>query len=174
MFNSCFSKILILRYTCQPVDVCENNSTKKADLIRKNKYFVFWNTTVSDNCCLHCNNTVYKADTVIGTTRLEDRCESEETHVCRKIPGIHIMTEIWVRFLSYLILPCCIKGLQKAKIETQFSYGLCCNDDEGLTYIKDPNTAKLQPSTCSERRCIKPDLSPSAFWASYPVCSGDF
>ena len=55
---------------------------------KKKEHYVFWNTSVSDNCCLYCNNTVYKADTVIDTTKLEDKCESEETFVCRKIPGI--------------------------------------------------------------------------------------
>ena len=55
----------------------------------KKEYYVFWKTTVSDNCCLYCNNTVYKADTVIDTNKLEDKCDSEETFVCRYIPGIY-------------------------------------------------------------------------------------
>ena len=62
-------------------------------LNEKNQFYVYWNTTVSDNCCLYCNNTVYKADTVIDTTQLEDECESEETHVCRKIPGIYRVSQ---------------------------------------------------------------------------------
>ena len=61
---------------------------EQRQLIERKEFYVYWNTTVSDNCCLYCNNTVYKADTVIDTTQLEDKCESEETHVCRKIPGI--------------------------------------------------------------------------------------
>ena len=49
--------------------------------------YVYWSTTVSYRCCQHCNNTVYKADTVINTVHLKDNCETEETSVCRKIPG---------------------------------------------------------------------------------------
>jgi len=97
---------------------------------------------VSDNCCLYCNNTVYKADTVIDTTKLEDKCESEETFVCRKIPG-----------------------LEKAKIETEFRYGVCCNDGEGLQAL---NSTALQPATCSERQCIRPEYAPFAVWISSP------
>ena len=56
-------------------------------MAEKDKYYAYWSTTVSDSCCLHCNNTVYKADTVINTVTLKDKCETEETSVCRKIPG---------------------------------------------------------------------------------------
>jgi len=108
----------------------------------KKERYVFWNTSVSDNCCLYCNNTVYKADTVIDTTKLEDECQSEETHVCRKIPD-----------------------LEKAKIESEFRYGVCCNDDVGLQPLE---TTALQPSTCSERICIRPDYTPFAVWISIP------
>jgi hypothetical protein len=153
-----------LEYTCRPVLMCpmcpmcgikgEEEECKKCEdkrkrpegeqkeLISKNEFYVYWNTTVSDNCCLYCNNTVYKADTVIDTTQLEDRCESEETHVCRKIPG-----------------------LEKAKIETEFRYGVCCNDDVGLQTVE---TMALQPSTCSERECIRPKNAPFAVWISKP------
>ena len=72
-------------------------------LLKRNEFYVFWNTTVSDNCCLYCNNTVYKADTVIDTTKLEDKCESEETHVCRKIPGI--LYDTIVRYHFQLLHP---------------------------------------------------------------------
>ena len=64
---------------------CEDMKYEKEE---RGEYYVYWNTSVSDNCCLYCNNTVYKADTVIDTTKLEDKCESEETFVCRNIPGI--------------------------------------------------------------------------------------
>ena len=47
-----------------------------------------WKTSVSDHCCLACTNTVYKADIVIETIELDDKCKSIETQVCRKLPGI--------------------------------------------------------------------------------------
>ena len=67
---------------------------EQRQLIERKEFYVYWNTTVSDNCCLYCNNTVYKADTVIDTTMLEDKCESEETHVCRKIPGRYYLAQM--------------------------------------------------------------------------------
>ena len=133
---------------------------EQRQLIERKEFYVYWNTTVSDNCCLYCNNTVYKADTVIDTTQLEDKCESEETHVCRKIPGI-----IWHKYEFYHLSQH-IKGLQKAKIETEFRYGVCCNDDEAL---KPLNTTELQASTCSQRECIRPENAPFAVWISKPV-----
>ena len=48
---------------------------------------LYWNTSVSDHCCLTCTNTTYKADTVIETIELDDKCKSIETQVCRKLPG---------------------------------------------------------------------------------------
>ena len=46
-----------------------------------------WNTTVSDHCCLACDGTVYKADSVIEEKSHEDECQSVETSICRRIPG---------------------------------------------------------------------------------------
>ena len=46
-----------------------------------------WNTTVSDHCCLGCDGTVYKADSVIEESSHEDACLSVETSICRRIPG---------------------------------------------------------------------------------------
>jgi len=106
---------------------------------KEQERYVFWNTTVSDNCCLYCNNTVYKADTVIDTNKLGDKCDSEESFVCRYIPGL------------------------EAKIETEFRYGKCCNDDVGLQGL---NSTELQPATCSERKCIRPVNAPYAVWIS--------
>ena len=59
-----------------------------------------------------------------------------------------------------------IKDLEKAKIVSEFSYGSCCNDDEGLQPLW---TTALQPSTCSERECIIRKSTPFAFWISKPV-----
>ena len=49
-----------------------------------------WNTTVSDHCCLGCDGTVYKADSVIQETSHEDECRSVETSICRRIPGKYL------------------------------------------------------------------------------------
>ena len=46
--------------------------------IQERNYY-FWNRTVSDSCCLHCDGTVYKADTVIDTIETEDECETVKT-----------------------------------------------------------------------------------------------
>jgi len=150
-----------LEYTCRPVFWCDFDCDYKDEaeqekcerkrkeceemknLKQNNELYVYWMTTVSDNCCLYCNNTVYKADTVIDTTQLKDECESEETHVCRKIPD-----------------------LKKAKIESEFRYGVCCNDDVGLQTL---GTTALQPSTCSDRECVRFDNTPFAVWISRPI-----
>ena len=39
----------------------------------------YWAKNVSDHCCLHCDGTVYKADTEIETTELEDECRTVQT-----------------------------------------------------------------------------------------------
>jgi len=150
-----------LEYTCRPVFWCDfecdykdESEQEKCEQKRKeceemrerketNELYVYWMTTVSEHCCLYCNNTVYKADTVIDTTQLEDKCESEETHVCRKIPGE-----------------------KKAKIESEFRYGFCCNDDVGLQPVE---TTALQPSTCSKRECVRFEDTPFAVWISRPI-----
>ena len=51
---------------------------------------LYWETSVSDHCCLACTNTTYKADTVIETIELDDDCKSIETQVCRKLPGKYL------------------------------------------------------------------------------------
>lgn len=72
-----FIKIIKLskRYTCTSIDEY------------KGKELYYWNTTVSDHCCLYCNNTVYKTDTIIDTIHHEDKCKSIETSTCRRVPG---------------------------------------------------------------------------------------
>jgi len=52
------------------------------DLLEQ-KYF-YWNKTISDQCCLHCDGTVYKADTIIETVVEEDDCGTIKTSICRK------------------------------------------------------------------------------------------
>ena len=62
----------------------------KCTYLHKTKV-LHWKTSVSDHCCLACTNTVYKADTVIERTELDDKCKSIETQVCRKLPGIKLI-----------------------------------------------------------------------------------
>ena len=55
-----------------------------------------WNTTVSDQCCLHCNGTVFKSDSLIDTVTMEDDCKTIETSFCRLLPsriGMNVMTD---------------------------------------------------------------------------------
>jgi len=108
------------------------------------KYY-YWNKSISEHCCLHCDGTVYKADTVIESVFDKDECGTVKTSICRKND----------------------KGV--ANIEIDFTYTYCCNDEEGILPI---NTTKLEPSTCSERTC---EYSPSfqhSSWISTQVLSG--
>ena len=154
------------RYRCRPVyecNECDYKDESELDWKRKceeerqeclveqklmaeqGQDYVYWSTTVSYSCCLHCNNTVYKADTVINTVTLKDNCETEETSVCRK----RIRTK-----------------RNKAKIETEFSYGSCCADDLALQPLR---TKELEPSTCSRRQCIRTEFMSFAAWVTLPV-----
>ena len=74
MYHVSFSSILAIsnikfyyRYTC----------TLLATIHDRNWYY--WNTSVSESCCLHCDGTVYKADTVIETIEKEDECATVES-----------------------------------------------------------------------------------------------
>ena len=73
-FEKWFSSSLKLhsRYTCQYI----------GNILDENWYF--WNKTVSEHCCLHCDGTVYKADTIIDTVVEDDDCGTIKTSVCRK------------------------------------------------------------------------------------------
>merc|ERR1711874_150143 len=123
-----------LYYTCVYVDT-----------FRDQKLFK-WNVSVSDHCCLHCDDVVYKADTVIDTIHYEDECRTTETTVCRIIPGY-----------------------QKAVVEHEFKYRNCCNDEEGLFAVK---TTKLEPKSCSQRVCYYRDALLFSTWISSKVLSG--
>merc|ERR1712198_53517 len=59
------------RYTCQYV----------GNFIDTNWYF--WNKTVSEHCCLHCDGTVYKSNSIIDTTVEDDDCGTIKTSACR-------------------------------------------------------------------------------------------
>ena len=77
---------LIFRYTC----------TYAGDHQGYKMYS--WNTTVSDHCCLGCDGTVHKADSVIQKTSHIDECLSVETSICRRIPGKYLYPKIifWI------------------------------------------------------------------------------
>ena len=87
-------------------------SCEKLDDIFKGDVF-FWKTTVSTDCCLHCDSqTVYKANTIIHQNVANDECQTIKTSVCRNSPT---------------------NG--KAKIEVEFSFKGCCIDESGRTDI---------------------------------------
>jgi len=122
-----------IRYECVPLGE-----------LNEQKYF-YWNKSISEHCCLHCDGTVYKADTVIETVFEKDECRTIKTSVCRKNDG----------------------GM--AEIEIDFTYKHCCNDEEG---ILPTDTVKLEPSTCSERTCKYSVSSTHSSWISTQVLSG--
>ena len=57
-------------------------------------------------------------------------------------------------------------GLEKAKIESEFNYQACCNDNTGLQVL---GTEVYQPSTCSQRTCLYNTYSPFSLWISKQV-----
>jgi len=122
-----------IRYECVPLGK-----------LNEEKYY-YWNKTVSEYCCLHCDGTVYKADTVIESVVEKDECGTIKTSVCRK------------------------KDEGFANIEIEFAYERCCNDEEGVLPI---DTVKFEPSTCSERTCEYSFSSQHASWISNQLFHG--
>ena len=53
------------------------------------KVLYYWNSTVSDSCCVTCNGTVFPENTEIDTEVMEDDCRSVKTSVCRTLPGTY-------------------------------------------------------------------------------------
>ena len=60
-------------------------------------------------------------------------------------------------------------GEEKAKIEVEYTYRNCCNDETGLQPL---NTVQQQPSTCSQRTCYYDKLLPHSIWISKQVPKG--
>ena len=88
--------------------------------------------TISEHCCLHCDGTVYKSDTVIETIVEEDLCGTIKSSVCKKNDkGSKNM--LWKIFKEYGYNEVFL-GL--ADVAIDFSYKSCCNDDEGKTLHK--------------------------------------
>ena len=83
--------------------------------------------------------------------------------MCRKLSGMVL------NFYSDKILivqkPLCT-GQEKAKIETEFNYKSCCNDNSGLQKL---GTEVYQPSTCSQKTCFYEKHSPYSQWISKQV-----
>ena len=122
-----------------------------------------WNISVSPNCCKTCDQKVFDANTIIETRRMEDRCGTIETSVCRLLPG-H----------------------SEAIIENEYSYQDCCYDERGwLLRLKNQkqkfiahlltlglwkvNTTKLEPASCSQRQCYFDESLMHSTWISSKV-----
>ena len=124
---------------------------------------LYWRTSVSDHCCLACTNTVYKAETVIDTIELDDKCKSIETQTCRKLPGsFHRDNYLVIMYTNKTFSA----GNEKAKIESEFNYKACCNDNTGLQEL---GSKGYKPSTCSQRTCFYDEYLPSSLWISKQV-----
>jgi len=109
------------------------------------KEYFYWNMTISEHCCLHCDGTVYKSDSVIESVVAKDECGTTKTSVCRKNDD----------------------GL--ANIEVDVNYEWCCNDEDGIFPI---NTTKLEPATCSETTCQYSRSSQYSSWISIQKLPG--
>ena len=57
-------------------------------------------------------------------------------------------------------------GHEKAKIESEFNYKACCNDNTGLQKL---GSKVYQPSTCSQRSCFYDKYLPFSLWISKQV-----
>ena len=115
---------------------------------------------MSDRCCEDCDGSVYKADSVIDTTYLEDECKTIESRVCRILPGFDHRKGI-------LTPKTLLLGHPKAIIETDFNYKACCNDESKTLSVL--NTTKLAAKTCSERVCFYSDALVHSTWISHQV-----
>jgi len=124
-----------IRYECTHFD----------ELLGKTLYF--WNTTVSESCCITCNETVVPENTKIDTKYVDDECLTVKTSVCRTIPGS-----------------------MEATIEYDFTYRNCCNDNS--EFLHSINTTVLEHSTCSERTCFYAPSLPHTIWKSKQVTAG--
>jgi len=112
--------------------------------------FFSWKTTVSDMCCTSCNQTVYKADTVIDTTVSTDSCGTVKTDVC-KIVGESNSKKV-------------------AEIVQDIKYEKCCNYPEEKPHAL--GTEKDDAETCSKLVCEASNILPYANWVSKSVYDG--
>ena len=88
------------------------------DTVHEKKLF-FWNTTVSENCCVSCNMTVYKHNSVISSSELKDECQTTELSICRILPGIIFHTVTFWPFTSKLSLQRFKQGFSTVRVFLQ-------------------------------------------------------
>ena len=123
------------------------------DTYRDQKLFQ-WNVSVSDHCCLHCDDVVYKADTVIDTIQYEDDCKTTETTICRILPG-YVYLNVFLINLKYKMI-----GYQKAVVEYEFNYRNCCNDEDGkLSFIFQNSYIIIQAYLFWKRKSLNQTLA---------------
>ena len=103
----------------------------------------FWNITVNPLCCLYCDNTVYKEDSIITSVERNDDCGTIETSVCRKFPD-----------------------LDSADIEVEYKHKKCCVDSDGLHPL---DTKKNIAETCSKKVCYYSKSLSHARWVYHGV-----
>jgi len=132
-----------LIYTCTANGEITDTSGNKHN-------FFFWNTTVSKKCCMHCDGTVYKADTVIDTTEAQNDsaiCHTVETSVCKIIEDPR-------------------KGPKIAEIVVDVTYKDCCPFGDQVYGL---NSTRNDPASCAVLTCLDPKLLPEANWVSEQV-----
>ena len=71
-----FELLFYIRYECRELDEVFG------------KVLYYWNTTVSESCCVTCNGTVVPENTEIETEKMDDDCQTIKTSVCRTLPGL--------------------------------------------------------------------------------------
>ena len=74
-----------------------------------------------------------------------------------------VTVTIQIFYLQYVKIS---SGYKKAKIESEFNYKACCNDNTGLQVL---GTEVYQPSTCSQRTCFYDKYLPFSLWISKQV-----
>ena len=73
---------------------------------------VKWQLTVSDQCCMTCNNTAVPIDTYIDTLELDNKCGTVKTQHCRKFPDA-----------------------KRPEIVTKIKHKHCCADSQGEQFV---------------------------------------
>ena len=103
----------------------------------------FWNISVSDQCCLHCDGSVFKDGAEMEPSAPRGECGAVETSVCR----LNLDTN-------------------KAEVEHEFFYKDCCTDEEGFSNL---GAKKNDPASCSEKVCYRTSSMYHALWHSQKV-----
>ena len=125
--------------------------------------FFSWKTTVSDMCCTSCNQTVYKADTVIDTTISTDSCGTIKTDVCKIVRG----KKMYIKTNSSCLNILESNSKKVAEIVQDIKYEKCCNYPEEKPHAL--GTEKDDAETCSKLVCEASNILPYANWVSKSV-----